>query len=127
MFNKFFQYQGDQSIFRKELNARWLTFPDLNFAYTLRYMEYKQRASIATGGFVSHLPAYAFVTDNGSVGDFRADQNISPEYIRSRPSEFDRFYSALTGASLGSYFHFIVRYVNECNAERPMEYAPSVL
>lgn len=128
MFNKFFQYQGDQAIYRKELNARWLLAPDTNFAYTLRYMEYKQRISIATGGFVSNLPAYAFITDNGSTGEFLGDDsNISPEYIRSRPSEFDRFYSSLTGVSLGSYFHFIVSYINDCPAERPMEYAPSVL
>lgn len=127
MFNKFFQYEGDQAIYRKELDSRWLTVPDANFAYTLRYMEYKQRPSIATGGFIKHLPGYAFVTDNDESGSWYEEERISPEYIRARPSEFDRFYASLTGSSLGSYFHFIVRYVNECPAERPMEYAPSVL
>lgn len=127
MFNKFFQYEGDQAIYRKELDSRWLTVPTSNFAYTLRYMEYKQRPSIATGGFVKHLPGHAFVTDNDESGSWYEEEKISPEYIRARPSEFDRFYASLTGNSLGSYFHFIVRYVNECPAERPMEYAPSVL
>lgn len=128
MFNKFFQYSGDQAIYRKELNAKWLVAPDQNFAYTLRYMEYKQRPSIASGGFISYLKGYAFITDNNEVGEFlQADAQISPDYIRARPSEFDRFYATLSNISLGGYFHFIVRYINQCPAEREMEYAPSVL
>lgn len=131
MFNKFFQYQGDQAIFRKELNARYLGINvEANFAYTLRYMEYKQRPSIATGGFVRYLPGYAFITDNDESGQnimSEADMRISPEFIRARQSEFDRFYSSLTGVSLAGYFHFIVKYTNVCEPQRQMEYAPSVL
>lgn len=131
MFNKFFQYQGDQAIYRKELNAGWLVSPDANFAYTLRYMEYKQRPSIATGGFVEHLPGYAFITDNQDAGFQIFDQDfnyrISPEFIRAQQAEFDRFYSSLTGISLSGYFHFIVKYTNICEPQRQMEYAPSIL
>lgn len=131
MFNKFFQYQGDQAIFRKELNAGWLVSPGANFAYTLRYMEYKQRPSIATGGFVEHLPGYAFITDNQEAGFQIFDKDfvyrISPEFIRAQQSEFDRFYTSLTGVSLSGYFHFIVKYTNVCEPLRQMEYAPSVL
>lgn len=131
MFNKFFQYQGDQAIYRKELNGGWLVSPQANFAYTLRYMEYKQRPSIATGGFVEHLPGYAFITDNQDAGfqifDPDFDYRISPEFIRAQQSEFDRFYESLTGISLSGYFHFIVKYTNICEPQRQMEYAPSVL
>lgn len=128
MFNKFFQYQGDQSVFAKELDARYLADPARNFAYTLRYMEYKQRPSIATGGFVNYLPGYAFITDNDESGQLNTKLlTISPEYIRANPSELDRFFGSLTNYSLAGYFHFIVKYLNETNPSRQMEYAPSVL
>lgn len=128
MFNKFFQYQGDQNIAKREIDSSYINYPDQNFAYTLRYMEYKQRINVASGAFVDNLPAYAFITDNEYSGSpFERANTISPEYIRSRPSEFDRFFAMPGGFSLGSYYHFIVKYDNQCNAVRPMEYAPSVL
>lgn len=128
MFNKFFQYQGDQNIAKREIDSSYMNYPEQNFAYTLRYMEYKQRINVASGAFVDNLPAYAFITDNEYNGSpFERADTISPEYIRSRPSEFDRFFAMPGGYSLGSYYHFIVKYDNQCNAVRAMEYAPSVL
>lgn len=131
MFNKFFQYAGDQAIFRKELDARWLVAAasnDLNFAYTLRYMEYKQRISHCSGAFARYLPGYAFITDKDRLGEAYIDEShISPEYIRAREEEFDQFFSSVSNYSLGGCLHFIVKYVNECEAVRQMEYAPSML
>ena len=131
MFNKFFQYAGDQAIFRKELDARWLVSDvanDPNFAYTLRYMEYKQRISHCSGAFARYLPGYAFITDKNRLGEaYLDDAQISPEYIRAREEEFDQFFSSVSNYSLGGCLHFIVKYVNECDAERQMEYAPSML
>lgn len=52
---------------------------------------------------------------------------IDPDYIRSRNTELDRFYTQITGFSLGSYFHFIIKNTNSQNASRPMAFAPSIL
>lgn len=116
------QYIGDQSILRSELTGY---SGDQPFGYALRYMEYKQRYSYASGGFVHALPSWAFITDNSDGNP--SDGFISPEYIRSSPSEFDRFYKSLNGYSLGSYFHFIVCHTNMCYPYRQMEYAPTIL
>lgn len=121
------QYIGDQSIYAKELDANFTDTlaADYPFAYTLRFMEYKQRYSYASGGFVENLPSWSFITDN--LDGNPASQKITPEYIRSSPSEFDRFYKSLTGYSLGSRFHFIVAYKNNTSPLRRMEYTPEIL
>lgn len=130
MFNKFMQNIGDQEIFLSERNGSFS--PDAIFGYQPRYMEYKKRYPVASGGFVENLPGYAFITDNMQSGqlddDFAvAGQKISSFYIRNKNSEMDRFYGSLTGLSLASYFHFICRYDCICHAQRKMEYSPSIL
>lgn len=130
MFNPYMQYVGDQSIARTELGVRYGTYEDVDaaFAYTGRHMEYKQGVNVASGGFVENLPAWAFITDNGSSGSEEIPhEHIDPEFIRSRSSEFDRFYSALTGDTLGNYFHFIVRFDNLCEPSRAMDFSPTIL
>lgn len=125
MFNPFMQYIGDQSIFTAELGT---PSPSLApFSYTNRDMEYKQRFNFGAGGFCAK---------GTQLGDwfFSADKlrrlfgtSIGSSFIRSFNSEFDQFYVSLTGWSLGTYFHFIVRYDNRCDASRPMAYAPGIL
>ena len=117
------QYIGDQDIKAVELDSNVDNM--LPYAYALRYMEYKQRYSYASGGFIRNLPSWSFITDN-SDGNPPADY-ITPDYIRSSPSEFDRFYKSLTGYSLGTYFHFIVAYTNNTAPLRRMEYTPEIL
>lgn len=116
------QYIGDQDINLLELDS---SKNDRPFGYALRYMEYKQRYSYASGGFIENLPSWAFITDN-TDGNPSYD-NISPDYIRSSPSEFDRFYKSLNGYSLGSYFHFIVAHMNHSEPVRMMDYQPEIL
>lgn len=116
------QYIGDQDIMSKELDS---LASDVPFGYALRYMEYKQRYSYASGGFIEYLPSWSFITDNKD-GNPPAN-NIDPDYIRSSPSEFDRFYKSLTGYSLASYFHFIVAHTNMTSPYRMMEYTPEIL
>lgn len=117
------QYVGDQEIHAKEIDIRNTQHAPV--AYTVRNMEYKQAYSRVSGGFVKRLPSWAFVADNESgIPQFG---NISPSYIRSIPSEFDRFYKSLTGYSLGTRFHFIVRFSNVNHATRQMEYQPQIL
>lgn len=130
-FNPFYQYAGDQNIYSVERNARLSLSP---FAYTLRHMEYKQRLPMAVGAFIENLPGYAFITDNSQGDGVNQDNvgndirlHISPDYIRSLNSEFDRFYPSLTGYSLASYYHFYMQYQNNLICHRKMEYSPSIL
>lgn len=117
------QFVGDQDVKNSELE---ITRPDTPFAYNLRYMEYKNRYSYASGGFIEYLPSWSFITDN-KEGQ-RPSSVITPEYIRSSPSEFDRFYKSFADSySLGSYFHFITKTTNVLNPYRQMVYAPEIL
>lgn len=129
MFNKFMQYQGDQQIYRLERQAGAAIYGvDEPFSYTGRHMEYKQRVSIATAGFVKHLPGYAFITDNENSGISDSEEmRINPEYIRSTNAEFDRFYQTLSNISLSGYMHFIIRFDINCPAKRMMDFDPSIL
>lgn len=118
------QFVGDQDVKQSELLG---IYGDqfAPFAYHLRNMEYKQRVSYASGGFIRHLPSWAFITDNKDGNP--ADMNITPEYLRSSPSEFDRFYKSLLGHSLGRRFHFIMMNTNVIAPYRQMVYAPEIL
>lgn len=117
------QFEGDQDVKLQELD---ITREDVPFAYNLRYMEYKNRYSYASGGFIEFLPSWAFITDNKD-GAYPSE-HISPEYIRSSASEFDRFYKSFGGAySLGSYFHFMSFNTNVVNPQRQMLLAPEIL
>ena len=117
------QFIGDQDIMFNELDSSIKS--DIPFAYTLRYMEYKQRYGYVSGAFVENLPSWAFVIDNDEGNP--PSNSISPSFIRSSSSEFDRFYKSLTGYSLGSYFHFAIAYQNVCSPLRRMEYTPEIL
>lgn len=119
-----FQFIGDQEVFLKELDATQLS-SDLPFAYNLRYMEYKNRYSYASGLFARKLRSWALITDNSDGNP--ANRHIDPEYIRSSPSEFDRFYKSLSGYSLGTYAHFITFTTNVVSPYRQMVYAPEIL
>lgn len=118
------QFTGDQDVKQSELLG---IYGDQfsAYAYHLRNMEYKQRVSYASGGFIRHLPSWAFITDNKDGNP--ADMNITPEYLRSSPSEFDRFYKSLLGHSLGRRFHFIMMNTNVLAPYRQMVYAPEIL
>lgn len=122
MFNPFMQFIGDQPISLLEVGKMTSNLP---FAYTLRHMEYKQQYSYAAGGFADNLPGFSFteVLDPLAAGV----DHISPDFVRSRNGELDKFYLSLTGNSLASYFHFIVVSTYHVNAKRPMSYAPSIL
>lgn len=125
MFNPYLQFIGDQDISEAEIGT---STPDESkpFSYTNRHMEYKQRFNSACGGFCvpsTQLDNWIFPADVLRRNFFH---NISPSFIRSFNSELDRFYQSLTGWSLGTYFHFIVRYDNRQDASRPMAYNPPI-
>lgn len=124
MFNPYMQYIGDQAIYRAEIGTDEVSL--LPFSYTNRHMEYKQRFNQCAGGFLvpsTQLGTWIFQGDKLYRWSLK---NLSPSFIRSFNEEFDRFYTSLTGYSLGTYFHFIVRYDNRMDATRPMAYAPQI-
>lgn len=130
MFNPFLQQIGDQAVYGNELdNVQKMDNTD--FGYQLRYAEFKQSVDRAVGGFVDFLPGYAFLNNRAVFGSFRSGvftiPSISPDFIRSRSCEFDRFYLSLTHFSQAGYFHFIIRNDVYVSASRPMEAAPSIL
>lgn len=125
MFNPYLQFTGDQPIYEAEIGTD--TPNDTPFAYTNKDMQYKQRFNSASGGFCvpsTGLDNWIFAAD---ILRRKAVHHISPSYIRSFNSEIDRFYQRLTGYSLGTYFHFIVRYDNRMDASRPMAYNPTII
>lgn len=130
-FNPYFQYDGDQEVYLEELHPVLSDYADegtvtMPFAYHLRDMHRKLRIPRASGGFVRNLPSWAFLEQDKESGSYNADF-ISPEFITSSVSEFDRFFPTLTGITLGDYFHFELFYMNKCDAIRPMEYSPAIL
>lgn len=115
-FNPMLQYIGDQDIRSIELSSctNREGQADGVFAYASRNAEYKQSYSVASGGFIDMLPSWAFLSDSLFQGYFVPDTLIpqSPEFIRAKDYEFDRFFEVQTGLSLGHKFHFILRYNN---------------
>lgn len=117
MFNPFAQFIGDQPIYRAELEASSDYTP---FSYTSRHMEYKLRYNIAQGGFVEFLPGWCFLADKDSP------TVLKPRYIRSHPTELDRFYNVLTHYTPAGYFHFVIKSNNNISAVRPMAFNPVI-
>lgn len=125
MFNPYLQQIGDQEVDRVELDL-FAAGVD-NFAYKLRYSEYKQSFDRAVGGFHHFLPGYAFLNLRANYCTPDGVVKISPDFIRARSVEFDKFYAVMQNFSLAGYFHFIVRNDLTIDADRPMEAAPSIL
>ena len=125
MFNKFMQYDGDQAVLAKELGAQYTG----NYAYQLRHMEYKQRYNIASGGWKSFLPAMFLISDRtfGMESNLANGMQIDVWNIRNTNSEFDPFYSSLTGYSNAARFHFLAKFTDSCSARRKMQRTPTIL
>lgn len=123
MFNPFMQFIGDQVVYQAEKgNFSALVQPYFPFSYQLRHAEYKQRFPQYFGGFSPDtLPGWLFRYQPQSF------PYLTPRFIRSCPAELDPFFISLTGTSLKSYFHFIVKNRNIVSADRPMVFAPSIL
>lgn len=123
-FNKFYQYTGDQEIKRVELDAS--SAITMNFAYTTRFMQFKQQVSHAGGAFVGPLRSWAMVAD--ADDDVQFYGIISSDFIRNSNSSFDIFFGSVNGLSLGNYFHFSVIYHNDFSEmRRAMDVAPDIL
>lgn len=136
MFNPDFQFIGDQPVLGIELGQLTApgyastTSPMLTqsipsiFGYQTRNEEFKTRYDEASGGFVSALSSWIF---SDAVDTRLSDANINSDFIRSISTELDKYFVNLTGYSLGTYFHFIVKTENHIDASRPMVKSPNIL
>ncbi len=125
-FHPFMQFIGDQNVTKDEKCA---FCDDTNYGYHARHMEYKQRYSLCSGAFMSVLANWLSVSDSlgqSGVVDYEKDSQ-SPDAIRCKPYEFDRFFALNTRLSLAHRFHFICQYNNKIQAQRPMIVAPDIL
>ena len=124
-FNPMLQYTGEQDIKATELDS--MRSPDEPIGYNTKDIHYKMQVSTASGGFINGLPSWAFTAENND-GDMTLKYGINPMFIRNANGDFDRFYGSLTGYSLGSYFHFILKYNNDfSDMSRAMDIAPDIL
>lgn len=126
MFNPYMQYTGDQEVYGEELDVR----KNDTFAYQGAYMHMKQDYNEAFGGFIEELKGWTFLdqyVEKGGAAGENYNDHVSPDFIRSKPSELDRFYISLTGMSMASYFHFIIKNTTSVEAVRPMAYNPQIL
>lgn len=117
------QHIGDEPVYAVDYDVN-VTNVDKVFGYQVRNSEYKFAQNEVHGGFLSsntQLDSWYF---NNYLG-FPAN-NISSEFIRHYPWQFDKFYT-LTGVNLENRFHFIVRSVNNLSAERNMVRKPTIL
>lgn len=127
IFNPMLQYIGDQIVYNIERTDRRPLYEI--FGYQSRNNEYKQRYSVVSGGFVTKLPAWTFVSDSifNPIVDITIENTQGPDYIRAHDYEFNRFFAALSGYSLANAFHYILVFNNKCVCNRPMEINPNIL
>lgn len=128
-FQPFLQNIGDQEIYIQEIVGVSNYFGDLMddteiptvpFGFQLQDAEYKYGISSLHDAFIRNLPSWAFVQKDGVF-------QISPDFLRLTPVQFDRFVSSLTGCAPDSYYHFIMSFNNKVTANRRMMYRPGIL
>lgn len=131
-FNPMLQYTGDQAVYGVELDSTRIgsqggidNLPAIG--YNTKDIHYKMQVSTASGAFITTLRSWAFTTED-TDGNMSLSFGINPEFIRNINSDFDRFYASNTGYSLGTYFHFILKYHNNLtHMKRAMDVAPDIL
>lgn len=118
------QFVGDEKLLQAELRPLYSYDPGEAFGYQGRYNELKMRFNVCFGGFSGQaLGSWAFTNPLSS----ELDSHVSPNFIRSRQSDLDRYYIQLSGFSYCSYFHFIVVNTNYLEANRPLVKKPQIL
>lgn len=136
-FNPMIQNIGDQPVYATELTGSSLgSSTTTPFGYTLRYGEYKNAVSYASGGVSSSLPSVFFLNEANHPSNYVGNEfassaastpRIKPSFIRLYPYMFDRFYNSLSSISPIYYFHFSISQVNSIQALRKMDFQPGIL
>lgn len=128
-FLPYLQYVGDQEVYQKELDSL-LDFNAAPFGYQGRNMEYKQIVPYCFGGFAHDLAPYVFLANEQRPLRNNAgltEAHIGPSYIRSLPTELDRFFNILNGYSIDTYYHFAIVNNIYWESTRPMAALPGIL
>lgn len=129
-FNPMLQNIGDQPIRFSEIVGT-PEFHQTVFGWTMRNAEMKFKISRAHGGLINELPGFLIKYPFGTFG--ARDESgfttfrISPEFIRDKPRYLDAFIPAITGASPGSYYHFVCASLNQVHCARKIQAQPPVL
>lgn len=134
LYNPDFQNLGDDVVRDVEYrglipSASGIQRVDSPFGYEGRDNFYKIPISKARGAFSSELRAWAFVIDSSNDvvpnvhGIF---ESVSPEFLRCVPMDFDRFMVNFGNASPADWYHLIVSFSNDVQAERNMIDDPSI-
>lgn len=127
MFQPMLQYLGDQAIINREVSDT-IENPSDSYAYASRNAEYKQRLSQCSGAFLTSLRSWIFTVDLPLFAKEsyfpRLVNHQSPVAIRTYDFEFNRFLRRQTGISLGTGFHFVMKYNNKNVDNRPMDVNP---
>lgn len=123
LFQPMLQFVGDQPIYRDELYSG--STHD-TFGYTGRDMQYKSKVDRCFGVFSipNYLPGWLYVAPDSDA--MRGNLSQNPSFIRAYPSELDKFFTALSGYSPATYFHFIVINTNDVNISREMIANPQI-
>lgn len=128
-FQPFLQNIGDQEVYIQEILGISNYFGTVSdetppssvpFGFQLQDAEYKYGISSLHDAFIRNLPSWAFVQKDGVL-------QISPDFLRLSPIQFDRFLSSVTGCAPDSYYHFIMSFNNKVTANRRMMYRPGIL
>ena len=127
MFQPMLQYLGDQAIINREVSDM-IENPSDSYAYVSRNAEYKQRLSQCSGAFLTSLRSWIFTVDLPLFAKEsyfpRLVNHQSPVVIRTYDFEFNRFLRRQTGISLGTGFHFVMKYNNKNVDNRPLDVNP---
>lgn len=127
MFQPMLQYLGDQAILNREVSDT-IENPGDSYSYASRNAEYKQRLSQCSGAFLTSLRSWIFTVDLPLFGKEsyfpRLVNHQSPIAIRTYDFQFNRFLRRQTGISLGTGFHFVMKYNNKNVDNRPMDVNP---
>nr|CDL65768.1 unnamed protein product [uncultured bacterium] len=125
-FTPMLQDLGDINVSSRELDAGSYSTTSV-FGYKPVYSEYRETYDKVSGGFVTSLQSWIYQNDfkRPYKGDFKYS-HIDDSFIRFTPSNFDYFYSSLTGLG-ADYYHFIFKHLNQIDAVRPIKDVPNLL
>lgn len=124
-FTPMLQDLGDINVSTRELDAD--SSSSVAFGYKPVYSEYRETFDKVSGGFITSLQSWIYQNDfKTPYSASYKHPHIDDDFIRFTPSNFDYFYSSLTGLG-ADYYHFIFKHLNQIDAIRPIKDVPNLL
>lgn len=127
-FTPMLQDIGNVSVNMRELEP--LPCPNA-LSYKPVYSEYRETRDVGTVAFLrSNLKSWVLdspvIPHDVKIQSCPATSLITPNFYRYRSSDFDRFYSSLTGLG-ADYYHFVLRVTNYISGKKPVSDNPKLL